>query len=95
MRRSYASFSFQAGSWDSKRRVVAKVEWRPGELVPHVGLDPLRGSRVTNLSRPAERVVAFYNQPGKAEQHIKQGKNAIKGTRRSCRKFRDNAGRLP
>jgi len=26
VRRYYASFSYQAGSWDRKRRVVAKVE---------------------------------------------------------------------
>ena len=94
VQRYYAGFSYQAGSWDRKRRVVAKVEWHPGELVPRVGLDPLRGSSVTNLSRPAERVVAFYNQRGKAEQYIKEGKNAIKWTRLSCRKFRDNDVRL-
>ena len=57
VRRYYANFSYQAGSWNKKRRVVAKVEWHPGELYPRVGLDPLRGSSVTNLSRPAERVV--------------------------------------
>ncbi len=74
--------------------MVAKVERHPGELHPRVGLDPLRGSSVTDLSRPAERVVAFYNQRGKAEQCIKEGKNAIKWTRLSCRKFRDNAVRL-
>ena len=34
-------------SWNRKRRVVAKVEWHPGELCPRVGLDPLRGSSVT------------------------------------------------
>ena len=94
VRRYYASFSYQAGSWNRKRRVVAKVEWHPGELVPRVGLDPLRGSSVTNLSRPAERVVTFYNQRGKAEQYIKEGKNAIKWTRLSCRTFRDNAVQL-
>jgi hypothetical protein len=88
VRRFHASFSYQAGSWDKKRRVVAKVEWHPGELYPRVGFI------VTNLSRPAERVVAFYNQRGTAEQHIKEGKNAIKWTRLSCRKFRDNAARL-
>jgi hypothetical protein len=88
VRRYYASFSYQAGSWDRKRRVVAKVEWHPGELVPRVGFI------VTNLSRPAERAVAFYNQRGTAEQHIKEGKNAIKWTRLSCRKLRDNAVRL-
>jgi hypothetical protein len=32
VRRYYASFSYQAGSWNKKRRVVAKVEWHPGEL---------------------------------------------------------------
>ncbi len=81
VRRTYASFSYRAKSWDKARRVVAKVEWHPGELFPRVGLDPLRGSSVTNLSRPAERVVAFYNQRGTAEQHIKEGKNAIDWTR--------------
>ena len=94
VQRYYASFSYQAGSWDRKRRVVAKVEWHPGELVPRVGLDRFHRSSVTNLSRPAERVVAFYNQRGKAEQYIKEGKNAIKWTRLSCRKFRDNKVRL-
>ncbi len=88
VRRYYASFSYQAGSWDKKRRVVAKVEWHPYELHPRVGFI------VTNLSRSAERVTLFYNQRGKAEQYIKEGKNAIKWTRLSCRKFRDNAVRL-
>lgn len=88
MVRSHASFSYQAGSWDQKRRVVAKVEWHPGELYPRVGFI------VTNLGRPARRVVAFYNQRGTAEQHIKEGKNAILWTRLSCRKFQNNAVRL-
>ena len=87
-RRYYANFGYQAGSWNKKRRVVAKVEWHPGELYPRVGFI------VTNLSRPAERVVAFYNQRGTAEQWIKEGKNAIKWTRLSCRKFDHNAVRL-
>ena len=38
--------------------------------------------------------MAFYNQRGKAEQFIKEGKNAIKWTRLSCREFRDNEVRL-
>ena len=88
VRRYYASFSYQAGSWNKKRRVVAKVEWHPGELVPRVGYI------VTNLSRPSERVVAFYNHRGTAEQHIKEGKYAIKWTRLSCCKFRSNEVRL-
>ena len=88
VQRFHASFSYRAGSWDRKRRVVAKVEWHPGDLYPRVGFI------VTNLSRPAERVVAFYNHRGTAEQWIKEGKNAIKWTRLSCRKFRNNAVRL-
>ena len=51
-------------------------------------------SSSTNLSRPTKRVVAFYNHRGTAEQHIKEGKNAINWTRLSCRKFRNNAVRL-
>ena len=88
VRRYYANFSYKAGSWGTKRRVVAKVEWHPGELYPRVGFI------VTNLSRPAERVVAFYNHRGTAEQYIKEGKYAIKWTRLSCRKFRNNEVRL-
>ncbi len=87
MVRTHASFSYQAGSWDEKRRVVAKVEWHPGELCPRVGFI------VTNLSRPATRVVSFCNQRGTAEQHIKEGKNEIVWTRLSCRKFQNNAVR--
>jgi Transposase DDE domain group 1 len=88
VRRSFASFSYQAQSWNKPRRVVAKVEWHPGELYPRVGFI------VTNLARPAERVVAFYNQRGTCEQFIKEGKGAIKWTRLSCRTFAANAVRL-
>jgi hypothetical protein len=71
-RRYDPSFSYQAQSWKKPRRVVAKVEWHLGELYPRVGFI------VTNLARPAERVVAFYNQRGTAEQWIKKDKGAIK-----------------
>jgi Transposase DDE domain group 1 len=67
---------------------VAKLEWYPGELYPRVGFI------ATNLARPAERVVAFYNQRGTAEQWIKEGKRAIKWTQLSCRTFAANAVRL-
>ena len=61
VRRFYAGFRDQAQTWSRSRRVVAKVEWHPGELYPRVGF------LVTNLCRPPERVVAFYNQRGTAE----------------------------
>src|ERR1700686_5399908 len=87
-RRYYASFHYQAGSWKKPRRVVAKVEWHPGELCPRVGFI------VTNLARPAERIVGFYNHRGTCEQYIKEGKGAVKWTRLSCRSFAANAVRL-
>ena len=34
VRRFHANFSYQAGSWTKPRRVIAKVEWHPGELYP-------------------------------------------------------------
>jgi hypothetical protein len=49
VRRYYASFRYQAQSWNKPRRVVAKVEWHPGDLYPRVGFI------VTNLARPARR----------------------------------------
>ncbi len=88
VRRYYASFTYQAQSWKKSRRVVAKVEWHPGELCPRVGFI------VTNLARPAERIVGFYNHRGTCEQYIKEGKGAIKWTRLSCRSFAANAVRL-
>ena len=88
VQRIHASFLYQVGSWTRKRRVVAKVGWHPGELYPRVGFI------VTNLGRPSERVVAFYNQRGTAEQWIKEGKNAVKWTRLSCRTMSANAVRL-
>jgi hypothetical protein len=88
VRRSHASFSYQAGSWSQPRRVIAKVEWHPAELYPRVGFI------VTNMARPPENVVAFYNKRGTCEQWIKEGKGAIKWTRLSCRSFAANAVRL-
>ena len=86
--KKYAGFLYQAKSWNRARRVVAKVEWHNGELFPRVGFI------VTNLTRPAKRVVRFYNQRGTAEQWIKEGKNAVKWTRLSCNDFVDNQVRL-
>jgi Transposase DDE domain group 1 len=84
----YASFRYRAGSWDQARRVVAKVEWHAGELFPRVGFI------VTNLKWQTKRVVRFYNRRGTAEQWIKEGKNAVKWTKLSCRRFKDNEARL-
>jgi hypothetical protein len=85
---SYASFRYQAKGWTKARRVVAKVEWHQAELCPRVGFI------VTDLARSAKWVVKFYNRRGMAEQHIREGKNALRWTRLSCHAFRHNAVRL-
>jgi Transposase DDE domain group 1 len=84
----FASFTYLAQSWTKPRRVVAKVEWHQGELYPRVGFI------VTNLTRPAARIIKFYNGRGTAEQWIKEGKLALRWTRLSCHAFRHNAVRL-
>ena len=84
----YHDFQYQAGSWDSPRRVVTKVEWHSGELFPRVGFI------VTNLSAKAKGVVHFYNGRGTAEQWIKEGKYALNWTRLSCHRFDANQVRL-
>jgi hypothetical protein len=84
----YKSFLYQAASWKTARRVVAKVEFHCGELFPRVGFI------VTNLQTNSRAVVRFYNKRGTAEQWIKEGKQAMKMTRLSCHRFRSNEVRL-
>jgi len=84
----YKGFLYQAASWKTARRVVAKVEFHFGELFPRVGFI------VTNLEVPSRAVVRFYNKRGTAEQWIKEGKQAVKMTRLSCHRFRCNEVRL-
>jgi hypothetical protein len=88
VKRFFEDFDYQAASWDTPRRVIAKIEWHPGELFPRVGFI------VTNMPMDPDWIVRFYNQRGTAEQHIKEGKHAFHWTRLSCRKFRDNEVRL-
>ena len=84
----FKGFLYQAASWTTARRVVAKVEHHPGELFPRVRFI------VTNLTLPSRAVVRFYNKRGTAEQWIKEGKQAVKMTRLSCHRFRSNEVRL-
>ncbi len=84
----YHDFRYQAAAWDRPRRVVAKVEWHQGELLPRVGFI------VTNLSAKPVGVVHFYNGRGTAEQWIKEGKYALNWTKLSCHRFVANQVRL-
>jgi hypothetical protein len=84
----YKSFLYEAASWKTARRVVAKIEFHCGELFPRVGF------MVTSLETDSRAVVRFYNKRGTAEQWIKEGKQAVKMTRLSCHRFRSNEVRL-
>jgi hypothetical protein len=84
----YKSFRYQADSWTTARRVVAKVEHHAGELFPRVGFI------VTNLQLPNRAVVCSCNKRGTAEQWVKEGKKAAHWTRLSCHRFRANEVRL-
>jgi len=37
IKRFNEDFQYQAASWDKPRRVIAKIEWHPGEMFPRVG----------------------------------------------------------
>jgi DDE family transposase len=84
----YEALLYQAASWSTARRVVAKVEFHLGELFPRVGFI------VTNLELPSRTVVLFYNKVGTVEPWIKEGKLAVNWTRLSCHRFRGNEVRL-
>jgi len=84
----FHAFSYQAASWKSSRRVIAKVEWHEGELIPRIGFI------VTNMVSSPEAVVHFYNRRGTCEQNIKEEKHALTWTRLSCAKYVSNRVRL-
>jgi Transposase DDE domain group 1 len=79
--RHFEDFEYQAQSWEDNRRVVAKIEWRLGELFPRAGFI------ATNLLMEPDYVVWFHNRRGTAEQHINECKYAFHWTRLSCRRF--------
>jgi hypothetical protein len=57
--------------WTGPRRFIA-VEWHPAELHRRVAFI------VTNMSRPAKRVVALYDKRGTYTQWIKKDKDAFR-----------------
>ena len=68
------------------RAGASRAGWWPRSS--GTGANCTRGSASSsNLRRPAERVVRFYNGRGTAEQWVKEGKVALRSTRLSCRAF--------
>jgi len=79
---------YQAKSWHKPRRVVAKIEWRRGELFPRLGFV------VTNSKLPAGKVIKVYNGRAEIENRIKEGKNTLRWDKTSCQRFAANHARL-
>jgi hypothetical protein len=66
VRRRHASFTDRAQSWSKPRRVVAKVEWHPGELYPRIGFIVT----YSTAGRPRRRLL----QPARHRRAIHQGR---------------------
>ncbi len=84
----FKSFLYQAASWTMVRRVVAKVEFYCGGIVPPRGLPRDQPGGL----KPGGS--ALLHKRGTAEQWIKEGKQAVAMTRLSCHRFRANEVRL-
>jgi len=84
----YGEFSYQAGSWDYPRRVICKIEKRPGELfVRHTFI-------VTNMALSPQELVKFYCNRGRMENFIKESKNEFGFATMSSHSMLVNANRL-
>jgi hypothetical protein len=98
--RTYASFTYQAGSWDQPRKVVARLEC---SLQPDAGETTSTGMRqevdiryvVTSLKGSAQHLYEnVYCQRGQMENLIKLHKAQLASDRMSCHSATANQVRL-
>jgi hypothetical protein len=98
--RTYASFTYQDGSWDRARKVVARLEC---SLQPDAGEGAATGMRqevdiryvVTSLEGPAQHLYEnVYCQRGQMENLIKLNKAQLSSDRMSCHSATANQVRL-
>jgi len=99
--RTYASFSYQAGSWDRPRKVVARLECSlqpdSGETVTSTGMRQEVDIRyvVTSLKGSAQHLYEnVYCQRGQMENLIKLHKAQLASDRMSCHSATANQVRL-
>lgn len=83
----YKGFLYQAASWKTARRVMAKVEYHAGELFPSAGFI------VTNLETPS-RLVRFYNKWVRRSSGSRREAGGQDDAALSCHRFRSNQVRL-
>ncbi len=86
----YSSFSYRAGSWSKPRRVVAKVEWRLGELYPRFVVPSL--ARAEHEARHLYE--KLYGARGEMENRIKECQLDLYADRTSAPTMRANQLRL-
>ena len=67
----YGEFTYQATKWSKERRVVYKLEHKPGEMFPQEMFI------VTNTDLSPEEAVSFYCKRGNMENFIKECKNSF------------------
>ena len=84
--RSFSSFRHRARSWSHQRRICFKAE--------HTAVGTNLRFVITNCSRRAAEVFAFYNDRGECENRIEELKNGFRADRLSCHRFLANAFRL-
>ena len=85
--RGYASFKYQADSWENEQRVVERIEVKEGVLNARFV--------VTNLPElSAEALYQFYCGRGEQENRIKESKLDLASGRTSCHRFLANQFRL-
>lgn len=98
--RTYTSFTYQAGSWDRPRKVVARLEC---SLQPDAGETTSTGMRqevdiryvVTSLKGTAQHLYEnVYCQRGQMENLIKLHKAQLASDRMSCHRATANQVRL-
>ncbi len=83
----YTSFWYQAGSWERRRRVLAKVEWNDKGLNRRFVVTSFRRGKACEL-------FDLYEDRGRCENYIKELKNGLRADRLSCHSFMANAFRL-
>lgn len=84
----YGEFLYKAKEWNRTRRVVYKVEHKPGELFPNAMYI------VTNTDMSPRATVDFYCKRGNMENFIKESKNSFGFNCMRSHEFAVNKNRL-